>query len=172
MCYCVSRRFFFFFFNDTATTEIYTLSLHDALPICLPGDAGEVVLQRLAGHVLGAGQVGGEAARHEDRQQPAPLQDQHGSRGAWRPLRPLRPPARDGVRLRLPGLAAHRRFAFGQTHDGAASLTTGHREWTIPRTVRLPGGSIPLAMDHLASISRESALRATRVDPATALRAE
>src|SRR5256885_16681212 len=28
--------FFFFFFNDTATTEIYTLSLHDALPICRP----------------------------------------------------------------------------------------------------------------------------------------
>src|SRR5687768_18277690 len=33
---CLSNRllFFFFFFNDTATTEIYTLSLHDALPIC------------------------------------------------------------------------------------------------------------------------------------------
>src|SRR5216684_2886091 len=29
--------FFFFFFNDTATTEIYTLSLHDALPILLAG---------------------------------------------------------------------------------------------------------------------------------------
>src|SRR5215203_7207349 len=28
-CFC----FFIFFFNDTATTEIYTLSLHDALPI-------------------------------------------------------------------------------------------------------------------------------------------
>src|SRR5215831_21411086 len=27
------NSFFFFFFNDTATTEIYTLSLHDALPI-------------------------------------------------------------------------------------------------------------------------------------------
>src|SRR5256885_10726039 len=27
---------FIFFFNDTATTEIYTLSLHDALPICKP----------------------------------------------------------------------------------------------------------------------------------------
>src|SRR6266567_9226578 len=27
---------FFFFFNDTATTEIYTLSLHDALPISTP----------------------------------------------------------------------------------------------------------------------------------------
>src|SRR2546430_17660400 len=29
--------FSFFFFNDTATTEIYTLSLHDALPICFAG---------------------------------------------------------------------------------------------------------------------------------------
>src|SRR5574343_1178956 len=29
--------FSFFFFNDTATTEIYTLSLHDALPISPPG---------------------------------------------------------------------------------------------------------------------------------------
>src|SRR5229473_5474947 len=33
-CYLlVTLCFFFFFFNDTATTEIYTLSLHDALPI-------------------------------------------------------------------------------------------------------------------------------------------
>src|SRR3989337_3645704 len=34
---------FFFFFNDTATTEIYTLSLHDALPICpdVPGNRAE-----------------------------------------------------------------------------------------------------------------------------------
>src|SRR3712207_9354611 len=33
-------RFLYFFFNDTATTEIYTLSLHDALPISgLTGDA-------------------------------------------------------------------------------------------------------------------------------------
>src|SRR2546427_13215618 len=31
---------FFFFFNDTATTEIYTLSLHDALPISLGGPSG------------------------------------------------------------------------------------------------------------------------------------
>src|SRR2546430_17651331 len=41
--YCVLYfgLFFFFFFNDTATTEIYTLSLHDALPIsgaARPGD--------------------------------------------------------------------------------------------------------------------------------------
>src|SRR2546426_8241949 len=32
--YTSLRVYFFFFFNDTATTEIYTLSLHDALPIC------------------------------------------------------------------------------------------------------------------------------------------
>src|SRR5438477_10119629 len=32
--------FFFFFFNDTATTEIYTLSLHDALPIWKPCGCG------------------------------------------------------------------------------------------------------------------------------------
>src|SRR3712207_6878530 len=31
---------YFFFFNDTATTEIYTLSLHDALPICCRAPAG------------------------------------------------------------------------------------------------------------------------------------
>src|SRR2546430_6834441 len=33
MCSNCSSLMFFFFFNDTATTEIYTLSLHDALPI-------------------------------------------------------------------------------------------------------------------------------------------
>src|SRR2546426_7541075 len=32
-CRSAFPTFFFFFFNDTATTEIYTLSLHDALPI-------------------------------------------------------------------------------------------------------------------------------------------
>src|SRR5258708_35432852 len=34
---------FFFFFNDTATTEIYTLSLHDALPIFLAGQIGRLI---------------------------------------------------------------------------------------------------------------------------------
>src|SRR5256885_15056039 len=53
--------FFFFFFNDTATTEIYTLSLHDALPICLldgaeggrrPAEGGAVAV--LARDLVGA----------------------------------------------------------------------------------------------------------------------
>src|SRR5256885_5280125 len=45
----------FFFFNDTATTEIYTLSLHDALPISgVPGRTGRCVgVQKPAIHVGG-----------------------------------------------------------------------------------------------------------------------
>src|SRR5690348_17973095 len=46
---------FFFFFNDTATTEIYTLSLHDALPIC-------------AGCATGAGARCAEATRRHPTQ--------------------------------------------------------------------------------------------------------
>src|SRR2546427_9265701 len=45
------RVFLFFFFNDTATTEIYTLSLHDALPICID-----------TGAEIGNGIVEGQAA--------------------------------------------------------------------------------------------------------------
>src|SRR5437879_7830555 len=41
--------FFFFFFNDTAPTEIYTLSLHDALPICGPGLRPPSPRSRVAG---------------------------------------------------------------------------------------------------------------------------
>src|SRR6266566_6795925 len=37
--FCCRFFFFFFFFNDTATTEIYTLSLHDALPLFRPADS-------------------------------------------------------------------------------------------------------------------------------------
>src|SRR5256714_287038 len=36
-----------FFFNDTATTEIYTLSLHDALPIWVPSSLSELPAGRL-----------------------------------------------------------------------------------------------------------------------------
>src|SRR2546430_6225850 len=43
--------FFFFFFNDTATTEIYTLSLHDALPISI--DRSRHLVHRVAHPDLG-----------------------------------------------------------------------------------------------------------------------
>src|SRR5256885_7131535 len=49
---------FFFFFNDTATTEIYTLSLHDALPIC--GNHHEligIVHHRHVGNDLGSAHI-------------------------------------------------------------------------------------------------------------------
>ena len=61
---------FFFFFNDTATTEIYTLSLHDALPILsgldnLSADRPLVEgLDALLGNrVEGSGQIGIEIGR-------------------------------------------------------------------------------------------------------------
>src|SRR5690348_18362613 len=40
--------FFFFFFNDTATTEIYTLSLHDALPILVLVELLSFIAERQA----------------------------------------------------------------------------------------------------------------------------
>src|SRR2546429_7262779 len=53
-------HFTFFFFNDTATTEIYTLSLHDALPISLSYSpphqytrAAQTITRRLFGRVWG-----------------------------------------------------------------------------------------------------------------------
>src|SRR2546427_12203651 len=52
----------FFFFNDTATTEIYTLSLHDALPIC-PRRAGDRV-GNLCAAVLAAARRPHRAADH------------------------------------------------------------------------------------------------------------
>src|SRR3989442_13912458 len=54
------HTFFFFFFNDTATTEIYTLSLHDALPICLTIWRATVVG---SGHLNPPGMLG----HHEGR---------------------------------------------------------------------------------------------------------
>src|SRR2546430_7569799 len=50
----------FFFFNDTATTEIYTLSLHDALPISR-WDGSE----RADRHRLAVAHLAGDDARHQ-----------------------------------------------------------------------------------------------------------
>src|ERR1039457_2471824 len=49
-----------FFFNDTATTEIYTLSLHDALPICL------LRVRPIPGAALPDGQIDREVSRSEE----------------------------------------------------------------------------------------------------------
>src|SRR3712207_8999695 len=58
----------FFFFNDTATTEIYTLSLHDALPICArrhpARGAGVLALRRGGGPERAGGPPGPEGRGH------------------------------------------------------------------------------------------------------------
>src|SRR5256885_651121 len=83
---------FFFFFNDTATTEIYTLSLHDALPICrgqYVAAAGRPVGRRTrGGRWLPAHQARRQGARRGGgpaRQGPGP-QGQAGRRAGstWR----------------------------------------------------------------------------------------
>src|SRR2546428_2233551 len=63
----------FFFFNDTATTEIYTLSLHDALPICSRFCSLSLTARVLSAHFpggprlrLGSLQIGNEAPRSEE----------------------------------------------------------------------------------------------------------
>src|SRR2546428_9429062 len=65
------RRSFFFFFNDTATTEIYTLSLHDALPICRLAGAGREFqgnAQQLGVRLLvGAANMGPDLSAGGDR---------------------------------------------------------------------------------------------------------
>src|SRR6516162_10224347 len=52
--------FLFFFFNDTATTEIYTLSLHDALPIYLPNANVNKTRQQLYGLNVLPDNMGGD----------------------------------------------------------------------------------------------------------------
>src|SRR5260370_25741337 len=47
LCFCALFLSVFFFFNDTATTEIYTLSLHDALPISWFGSLRVVIVDEL-----------------------------------------------------------------------------------------------------------------------------
>src|SRR3712207_8581560 len=76
----------FFFFNDTATTEIYTLSLHDALPIspapCRPapdraGDRPGAVA-RAGGHARGQGRRPHQGPRRSKR--PADRRDRKSTR--------------------------------------------------------------------------------------------
>src|SRR2546427_9427910 len=60
----LARTYTVFFFNDTATTEIYTLSLHDALPIShelKPSNAAMMMLQRRIAFTLASASVASDA---------------------------------------------------------------------------------------------------------------
>src|SRR3989442_15061470 len=80
MCSIILQLSFFFFFNDTATTEIYTLSLHDALPIS--GVLGRDQLQRAdfllnvpartCGEITEEERAGEWSAKHVDSRVGAP----------------------------------------------------------------------------------------------------
>src|SRR6266536_3664528 len=88
------RTSFFFFFNDTATTEIYTLSLHDALPISRPPGPGVSALPSRDGRA-------GDDLEDENRMDDRPRWDRplsEWNRGAGAVLRPcvrLRPSPRE-----------------------------------------------------------------------------
>src|SRR2546429_2632189 len=74
--------FIFFFFNDTATTEIYTLSLHDALPIYLDVLEKVSIVEMIDRTVVdGTGQVGRIAAargQHDRDRKSTRLNSSHG----------------------------------------------------------------------------------------------
>src|SRR2546422_9341014 len=77
---------FLFFFNDTATTEIYTLSLHDALPIShrgfdpgareriAPDTVAQRLVHRLRGIEFSARDAGDERARERSEEHTSELQ--------------------------------------------------------------------------------------------------
>src|SRR5258708_28473321 len=68
---------FFFFFNDTATTEIYTLSLHDALPI---SSGGQCPRPRQCRRRLGDPAIGPERADADQSTGRAPALDRKSTR--------------------------------------------------------------------------------------------
>src|SRR5256885_5504683 len=103
----------FFFFNDTATTEIYTLSLHDALPIChhhvivsgLGQPRGEPRVATAARIVvLGSLALEARAEQEDVGVEHVRLEvDRHGFAGTGRPQSPLLRVRAVGGEERIPG---------------------------------------------------------------------
>src|SRR2546430_16298204 len=77
MIFIKQPSFFFFFFNDTATTEIYTLSLHDALPIsCGDIPALAELPQRELSDPSELGRRGQDSLRRRSEEHTSELQSQ------------------------------------------------------------------------------------------------
>src|SRR5574340_1254280 len=139
---------FFFFFNDTATTEIYTLSLHDALPICpRPGGAWR------RGHRQrqDPGRLGRHAAPPDDRGLRA--RHRHGVRPGLR--RPPGTPQPGAGRGHLRGRAPpRRRRAVTSPREDAPGEALSTRDRVVDHVRRLlekgdlrPGDRLPSERD-------------------------
>src|SRR2546429_9631247 len=108
----------FFFFNDTATTEIYTLSLHDALPIYRDPRRED----------------GGEEQRGEDRGEPLPRVDQSHERL----VEPApRVPAQHADDDAGGAAEAHRGYPDGDRRDRAAHDAREHVAPVLVRAERV-----------------------------------
>src|SRR2546425_11874117 len=129
--------FFFFFFNDTATTEIYTLSLHDALPISAARDGGETrrpsragsgAYRSASGRARAAASPGG--ARDDGRSgRPARGRGPHGgrSRAAARPRASSRRAPRSTPRGRSRGRAISGPGGGGPPWSAPSARSPGSR---------------------------------------------
>src|SRR5256885_11526222 len=116
---------FFFFFNDTATTEIYTLSLHDALPI------SDLAREQVARQALDAARpvgVGAEVDRERHRER---VQAERG-RGFG-----------DAPRRRAVGRGSLREVTVAWGFVGIESRNACHVEQSLRLVVE--GGEIPVA---------------------------
>src|SRR2546427_11468873 len=141
-----------FFFNDTATTEIYTLSLHDALPIAPDPGAGRGIaqvadprLRHVRGGrdrrraVLGAARQPRVRAGHRDLlpvRAPPVAVFREGTRRVP-PERAARGPVEDppgdrGVRAAAPGAGTAHRSGGGRVHGSVGSARRGRRDRGVP----------------------------------------
>src|SRR5574341_2650206 len=105
--FVLSSLFLFFFFNDTATTEIYTLSLHDALPICCLSDSGRSPSPQSWPRCTGKAIMPARKAAHRERRSDDPSRV---LRDACEPT----PPEKGGGGHRVARRAAHGSDVPGQ----------------------------------------------------------
>src|SRR6266699_3336313 len=130
----ITILFLFFFFNDTATTEIYTLSLHDALPIYWVVEAGRDAA-RAALHFFGGCVVcfgDGKVAREGNRAPDNREANHFARRGSfWLGLGVSRARICAGLSVvAVDGSAARRRSKYPRAiHDANGCVVLGHGGW-------------------------------------------